>query len=471
MRTETERLGTEAVTPLLLRLALPSMIGLFISSFYVVIDRIFVGRYIGPLGLAAMNAAMPIAMLIFGVAILIGRGSSVLYSIALGRRDYEEAQRLFGLSMALFIGASLAITVGGLLFLDPLLRAFGVPESALEYGRAFLSVSLLGTLPWMLSFQNNLIRAEGFSSLAMFTQILGAVVNAILAYVFVVRFQWGMQGAAWATVIAQTASALWVMHFFWRGHSVVKLDWRTFRFYGWKMLWGVLYNGCSPFAINIAGSIIWTAQNHMLKDYGGDMAMAAFGIILTINQLLLTPLFGICMGMQPLIGYNTGARKYRRVIDIFYKSVWLSALIAVTPYLLVQLFPTTVIQMFLADNDTELLKIGVYSMRWFLLLLPLGCGTILISQYFQGVGRAPTALLIAMLRQLLFQLPLTFLLPLLFGYSGVLFSGPIGDSAAFLISFFIMRREISRLKTLIRQEHQKNKDPNEPQTLEMAVVP
>ena len=446
MRQHTEKLGTDPITPLLLKLALPSMAGLIIGNLYVIVDRMFVGKFVGATGLAAMNAAMPITMIIFAVSILIGRGSAVLYSIELGKKNYGEAQKLFGMSMFLYFIASAVITVGGLLFLDPLLFLFGIPAEALPYGREYLAVSLLGTVFIMLGFQNNLIRGEGYSGLAMFTQVIGAVLNVGLDALFVAWFGWGMAGAAWATVIAQGASALWVMWYFRSRISISKLDWRTFRFYGRSYLWRIFYNGCSPFAINIAGSLIWTIQNHMLLRYGSLLAMSAFGVILTVNQLLMGLVFGVCMGMQPLAGYNYGARHYSRVLKIFRSTVMLAVIFAVVPYLAVQLFAREIFTMFVASSDAGLIDIGVYSMRRFLLLLPIGCGSILVSQYFQSIGRAPVSLFIAMTRQIVFQIPLVLTLPLAFGYDGVLFAGPVGDALAFFIAAALMRRELRRLR-------------------------
>lgn len=445
MGAQTEKLGTDPVMPLLLRLALPSMAGLIIGNLYVIVDRMFIGKYVADLGLAAMNAAMPISMVIFAVSILIGRGSAVLYSIELGRKNYAEAQKLFGMSMLIYLIASAVITIGGLLFLDPLLNLVGIPPEALPYGRSYLSVSLYGTIFVMLGFQNNLIRGEGYSGLAMFTQVIGAVMNVGLDWLFVAKFGWGMSGAAWATVASQAASTVWVMSFFRSRRSIAKLDWRTFRFYGWNYFGRILYNGCSPFAINVAGSIIWTFQNHMLLEHGSLLAMAAFGIILTVNQLLMGLIFGVTMGMQPLIGYNTGAAKYHRVLKSFYCSILLTAVFALIPYLAVQIFARPIFTWFVDASNTKLIDLGVYSMRRFLLLLPIGCGSILVSQYFQSIGRAPVALFLAMTRQLAFQVPLLLILPQVFGYDGVLFSGPAGDALAFFVACFLMQRELKRL--------------------------
>lgn len=453
MSRHTDQLGLEPVLPLLLRLALPSLVGLMVSNLYVVVDRVFVGRYVGETGLAAMSAAMPITMIVFAVTILIGRGSSVMYSIALGEKNHTEAQRIFGYSLLLYLIAAVAITAGGLLFLDELLLGFGGPPGALAQGRAYLSISLFGTLFVMLGFHNALIRAEGFSKLAMFTQILGAGVNVGLDYLFVALFDWGMAGAAWATITAQGFSATWVMLFFLSPRSIAKLRLSTIRFHGWRRLFRMLYNGCSPFAIGIMGSLIWTVQNHQLVRHGGEMAMAAFGIILSLAQLLMTPLFGISMGMQPIVGYNTGARLYKRVRSTFFHAIRLSAIAVLIPYLLVQLFPQQIITFFVStDADPALIKLGSTSLRSYLLLFPLGCGSIMVSQYFQAIGRANKALLIAICRQLLLQLPLVFILPRFFGYNGVLFSGPVGDTLAFLIAFALMRAELRQLNQKI-QEH------------------
>lgn len=453
MHEHTEKLGTEPIMPLLLKLALPSMAGLIIGNLYVIVDRMFIGKFVGRAGLAAMNAAMPITMIIFAITILIGRGSAVLYSIELGRKNYPEAQRLFGMSMFLYFIAAVVITVGGLLFLDPLLYLFGIPSEALQLGRKYLSVSLFGTLFIMLGFQNSLIRAEGYSGLAMFTQVIGAVLNIGLDALFVVKFGWGMTGAAWATVIAQGASALWVMRYFSSQRSISKFEWSTFRFYGKEYFARILYNGCSPFAINIAGSVIWAVQNNMLSNYGGLLAMSAFGVILTLNRLLMGLVFGICMGMQPLVGYNFGAQQYPRVLKAFQSTVLLSVLFAVVPYLCVQIFAPQIFTLFVDSSDTELIEIGVYSMRRYLLLLPIGCGCILVSQYFQSIGRAPVSLFIAMTRQIGFQVPLILILPPIYGYDGVLFSGPVGDALAFFIAAFLMYREIRRLQNISIKKH------------------
>ena len=447
MPNKTERLGREPITPLLLNLALPSLAGLLISNLYLIFNRIFVGQAVGSLGLAAMNATMPISMIIFAIAILIGRGSSVLYSIALGARKYGEAQKLFGLSMALFLSASLLITVGGLLFLDDLLYFFGATDAVLSYGRSYLSISLLGTLFIMLGFQNNLIRAEGFSGLAMMTQLIGAGLNVVLDYFFVWHFNWGMSGAATATVISQGVSALWVMYFFWSGRSVVSLKWKYIQFFGWKRLYLVLYNGCSPFAINVAGSVIWAVQNRMLVTYGGELAMAAFGIILTVNQFLFTPLFGICMGMQPIIGYNYGAQKQDRVKHTLRLGIIVGVLITSSGFIICELFPHAVSAIF--TDSEELINMAATGLRICILMFPLVGAQIVISNFFQSIGKAKISIFLSLSRQLVYLLPGLLIFPGWYGLNGIWISMPVADGLAFITAIIILTVYTRKMKNTV----------------------
>lgn len=450
MKKDTEKLGTEPILPLLVRLAVPAMAGLLVGNLYVMVDRFFVGRYVGELGLAAMTAVMPISMIIWGISILIGRGSQVLYSIALGQGRINRVRRIFGQNLALILTASSFITVFGLVFLDEILFFFGLTENALEAGRAYLSVSLYGTVFLMICFQNNFIRAEGFSTLAMLTQINGACINVFLDWLFVARLGKGISGAAWATIIAQCCSAILVLSFFLSGRSVVKVSWRYIRFYSLEKVGKTLYNGISPCSIGLAGSLVWTVQNRMLKLHGGALSLAAFGVILTVSQFLFTPVFGICMGMQPVTGFNFGAEKYGRVLKAFRVSCLLGAAIGLPAWLAVMIFPHETMQLFVGDKP-ELIALGGRSMRYYIMLAPLGAGiTIFVSQYFQSVSKPLLALTIGLCRQLLFELPLAMILPHFFGYNGVVFAAPVGDCIASVIAFLLMRREIAHLVSLIR---------------------
>ncbi len=450
MRDETEKLGSAPLWGLLLKLALPAMTGLLVGNLYVIVDRIFVGRYVGETGLAAMTAVMPISMVIWGIAILIGRGGQVLYSIALGARRYQEVQRLFGQNLALSLTASVLLTVPGWIFLDELLFFFGVTSGALAAGRSYLGVSLFGTVFIMLGFLNNFIRAEGYSTLAMCTQLVGAVINVFLDWLLVARFGWGMAGAAWATVIAQAGAAAWVMAFFLSGQSIAKVRFSAIRFYGIGRVARTLYNGLSPFSIGIAGSVVWTVQNRMLIAHGGELALAAFGVILTIGQLLGTPIFGVSMGMQPVVGYNLGAGNYRRMLDAFRYSGWLLAAVELPIWLLIMLFPEPVMRLFAGDHG-RLIELGTWSLRRYLLLYPLGsCVTIFVSQYFQSVRKPLYALSIGLSKQMLLELPLAWMLPGFFGYAGVVFAAPAGDCIAAGIAGWLIHRELEKLRCKIR---------------------
>ncbi len=462
MNTETERLGTDPILPLITRLAIPAMAGLLVGNLYVMVDRVFVGRYVGEIGLAAMTAVMPITMIVWGIAILIGRGSQVLYSIALGQGRIKRVRQIFGQNIALALTAAAIITVFGLTYLDEILFFFGLTENALEAGRAYLSVSLYGTVFVMIGFQNNFIRAEGYSTLAMFTQIIGAVINVVLDWLFVAKLGKSIAGAAWATIIAQGCSAAWVTSFFLSGKSISKIDWRYIRFYSIKRVGKTLYNGISPCAIGLSGSLIWTVQNRMLALHGGALALAAFGVILTVSQFLFTPVFGICMGMQPVTGFNFGAEKYGRVLKAFKVSCILGAVIGLPTWILVMLFPYHTMSIFVG-NHPELIDLGGRSMRYYIMLAPLGAGiTIFVSQYFQSVSKPLLALTIGLCRQMLFELPLALILPNFFGYNGVVFAAPAGDCIASVLAFLLMRKEIGHLVKLIQEKCSKIPDKTSP---------
>ena len=453
-RLETERLGTDKILPLVLRLSLPSMIGLVVSSLYSFVDRVFIGRYIGETGLAAMSAALPFTTLIFAFTILIGRGCAVVYSLSLGRGDYDEAGKVFSQGITLYLLASFIIVFFGEFYLRPLLTVFGADSSSMNCAAEYMRVILLGTPFAMLTTHNHLIRAEGASGYSMLTQATGAVLNIILDWCFIHYFRWGMSGAAWATVFSQFISVVMVLWFFKR-RSVI-----DFRIKDLMLRWGIIrnvfYNGATPFLFNIVATLTWTVQNNMIhrytrdSGYSVDTVMAAFGVVMTIRHIILTPLLGISMGMQPLIGYNHGARKYSRVQRIFLASVGIACLFVLLPYAVSMVFAENVIGFFGAEG--EVLKLGVYTMRRYLLLVPIGCLCILFSHYFQGTGQPGKALFLTSVRQIIFAFPFMIALPYFFGLNGIIFAFPVSEVASMFFGLFMMVAEYRHLKNLQREE-------------------
>ncbi len=449
-RSETERLGTDSIVPLVLRLSLPAMVGLLVSSLYAFVDRIFIGNFVGELGLAAMNAAIPFMTFIFAFSILIGRGCSVIYSLALGRCDYDEAGKIFMQGMFLHLAVSLVLMTVGLSFLPQILMLFGAPELAIGHAAHYMSIALFGTPFAMILMQNHLIRAEGASAYAMVTQVVGALLNVFLDWVLMAGFDMGMRGAAIATVVSQAVSVSMVLWFFVR-RSVIQIHLPNLR-PTLGVVKRVLFNGATPFLFHFVAMLTWSIQNHMIQAYAVQSghqvaaAMASFGIIMSLHILIMTPVLGLSMGMQPLIGYNIAAGRFRRVRKIFMVSIGLSMVLVMIPYLIVQGFAGGVIALFGSKGAS--LALGVYTLRRYVILMPLGSTTALFAHYFQGTGQAGKALLISFVRQVLFALPLMIFLPRFWGYDGIVFAFPIAEFFGMLFGVAIMAIELEKLKKL-----------------------
>lgn len=449
-RRETERLGTDRIVPLVLRLSLPATIGLLVSSLYSLVDRIFIGNYVGEIGLVAMNAAIPFTTFIFAFSILIGRGCAVLYSLALGRRDYEQAGKIFAQGVFLDLAVSLVLMTLGLSFLPEILKLFGAPEMAIEHAVGYMSISLYGTPFAMLIMHNHLIRAEGASTYSMVTQIVGALLNVFLDWVLMAGFDMGMRGAAIATVASQAVSVAMIFGFFVR-RSVIHFHFSNLR-PTVGVVQHVLFNGATPFLFHFVATLTWSIQNHMIQIYavrsGHQVAaaMASFGIVMVLHHLVMTPVLGLAMGMQPLIGYNLGAMKFRRVRKIFVFSTVIAWILVMIPYLVVEFFATGVIALFGAQGDS--LHLGVYTLRRYLILMPIGSMCVIFAHYFQGTGQPAKALLISFVRQIFFALPLMIFLPRVWGYNGIIFAFPIAEIFGMLFGVAILYREFAKLKRL-----------------------
>lgn len=447
-RRETERLGTDRIIPLVLRLSLPAMLGLLVSSLYVFVDRLFVGNLIGEVGLAAMNSVIPFTTFIFAFSILIGRGCAVIYSIALGRRDYQEAGRIFAQGIALDLIISFVLMTIGLSFLPSILRLFGAADEAIGLAHQYMSVSLYGTPFVLLTMQNHLIRSEGASTYAMMSQITGALLNVFLDWLFMSQFGLGIRGAAAATVISQGVTVLLVMHFFAR-RSVIRFSFRNLVLTR-NIFVQVMFNGMTPFLFHFVATLTWTIQNHMIQKYAllsghpVASAMAAFGIVMSLYHVVMTPVLGLGMGMQPLIGYNIGAGKYRRVRKTFVFALLTAFALALVPYAFLQILAEPVVRLFGAQDDS--LRLSVYTLRRYILLMPLGSLVVMFSHYFQGTGQAKSALWISSVRQLFLALPLMILLPHFFGYAGIVFASPIAEVGGMIFGLLLMSGEFARLK-------------------------
>ncbi|EKD81256.1 MAG: hypothetical protein ACD_39C01887G0002 [uncultured bacterium] len=449
--SQTRDLETMPISKLLIRFAIPAITGTMVTSLYNVVDRIFLGRYVGELGIAATTVAMPLMMLVMAIGMLIGFGTNSQISIRLGEKNYDEAERLLGQGLFLFVVTSLIFTAVSLYYMKPLLLIFGATERVLPYAQTYLSIVVIGTITHLISFgANSFIRGEGNPRVAMATMIIGGVINVILDYLFIGIFGWGMAGAAWATVIGYSVSAIWVLQYFISGRSVVKLYWRNFRM-NWESTKGVLVMGSPPFIMNSIASVQMSLFNNQLARFGGDNAISVMGVIMSFSLIWQMPIVGVSQGLQPVVGYNYGARKFVRVKKALYMAILASTAICVVFFVMIQLFPEPLFKLFVSNNASDLVREGASAVRRFLLMLPIVGFLIITGNYFQFTGRPRSSLILTVSRQVFVLIPALLILPEYLGLNGVWYVMPTSDLCAFIMTGFYFVHERRRLKSLITE--------------------
>lgn len=449
---QSDQMAVETIPKLLIRFSLPAIVGMLVSSLYNIVDSIFVGRGVGSLALAGVTVSIPIITIFMACIMLIGMGATSLISIRLGEGRGDDAERIIGNALVLFLIIGITLTIVGLIFLEPILIFFGASPNILPYSMDYMRIILMGsTLLAIGTGMNNFIRAEGNPKIAMNTMLIGAVTNIILDYIFIFIFKWGIKGAATATIISYGVTSTWVLYHFLAGNSSLKLRFENLKLKG-LVVKGIMVVGFPTFVLQVTGSIQQLILNRSLAEYGGDLALAVIGIIMIIITFLVMPAMGISQGAQPIIGFNYGAKNYGRVKDTLKLSILSATLIVTFGFLISRVFPAQLIGMF--NDDPELIKLGIHSMEIFFKFLPLIGVQMISSSYFQATGKPNQATILGLSRQVLIFIPLLILLPRYFGLEGIWWSGPLSDLGAFLLTSLWLWVEI---KNLNRSEDLKNK--------------
>lgn len=444
-KDNTHQLGTLGVGKLLLRFSVPAIVGMMVQSLYNVVDRIFIGNGVGALGLAGATVSFPFMLIFMAFGMLIGLGGNALLSISLGEGKREYAGKVLNNSFVLIVIISAALTVLGLAFLEPLLRFAGASETILPYAGDYMRVILYGVIFNGIGFgMNNFIRGEGNPKMAMATMLIGAVLNIILDPLFIFVFNMGIGGAAWATVISQTIAGLWVLRYFLSKDSLLGLKLSAMRL-DRQVILRILALGSAPFAMQIAASALNTILNNQLQQYGGDLAISAMGIIYSVAMLILMPIFGLNQGAQPIIGYNFGARKYKRVVRTAELAIFVATAITTLGWIVTRVFPEQIIQAF-SQGNPELVQIGSSAMGLFFVMFPLIGFQIVAGNFFQAIGKPKHAMLLSLSRQVLFLIPLLFILPGFFGLKGVFGASPTADFLSSVVTALFFFLELRRLK-------------------------
>ena len=417
---------------LLWQYAVPAIIATTATSFYNIIDRIFIGQGVGPLAISGLALTFPIMNLGTALGTLVGAGSSAIISIRMGEKRREEAIQTLGNAFVLNMIIGLLFSVLALCFLDPLLYLFGASDATLPFARDFMRIILIGNVITHLFFGlNNIIRASGYPTKAMISLLLTIGINIILAPLFIFVFHWGIKGAATATVISQSAGLVWVVSHFLSRKPYVHFTKHCFRLSA-RIIGSIFSIGVAPFLIHCCACLIAILMNLQSGTYGGDMAIGAFGIINSIISLLIMIMFGFTQGMQPIVGYNWGAKQHDRAIEAFRLTIYYATTVAVIGFLAAECFPHFIARWF--TSSQELIDITTKGLRIYVICLPLVGFQVVTTNFFQSIGKAGISIFLSMTRQLLFLTPLLLLFPPLFGLDGVWFASPAADLISALVT-------------------------------------
>ncbi|KQS44513.1 MATE family efflux transporter [Exiguobacterium sp. Leaf196] len=432
MNKNTARLGEAPVNQLLLSLSLPAMVGMLVTALYNIVDTIFVAQGIGTAAVAAVGIAFPVQLVLMAIANSIGIGGAAIASQRLGQKQTDSASRAYAnVLMAVFFISMLAI-ISAFIFVEPLLRLFGATDEIMPYSIAFLRVLLIGSPFFMLTMASSaMLRAEGRANYQMRVMLTTVAINIVLTPLFIFGLDWGIQGAALGTVVAQIVGALLVFRFFFtkRRQTGLTLNRSAFK-PDFRLTFRMMQIGSSSFIMQVSQSVLFITVNHMLVRYGGTTELATFAVINKFMALVGMPIMGIVQGMQPIVGYNFGSRQFSRMSLAIKLAIRYGLSLSISLWLLIQLFPRFWVGLF--TEEATLLQEGSSAMRILFALSFVYGIQMIVNGMYQSLAKAKVALFLSLSRQTLYTIPLVLILPVFFGVNGVWFAFPIADAMAVL---------------------------------------
>ena len=435
---KTKELGTKPIGELLMKYAVPAVVAMTASSLYNIVDRIFIGRIpdVGTLSLGGLAVTFPIMNLSAAFGAMVGVGSATLMSIKLGQKDYATAERVLGNLVSLNIIIGIVVGVLGLIFIDPLLLFFGASENTLQYAHDYMEIILYGNVVTHLYLGlNSALRSTGHPHVAMSATIATVIINAILDPLFIFSFGMGIQGAACATILAQVVALIAVIIVLSNKRDLIHLH---AGIYGLKkrIVKNILSIGLSPFAMQLCACLVVILINHGLTKHGGDLAIAAYGIVNGITFLFVMVVLGICQGMQPIAGFNFGAQKPERVDEVLRKAIMLATIVMCGAFILCEFFPHYPVALF--TNDPELADLAVSGMKIIVIMFPIVGFQIVVGNFFQSIGMAKRSIFMSVSRQLVFLVPFLLIFPELWGTDGVWISIATADGIATITAVIML---------------------------------
>ncbi len=455
VETNENPLGTEKISKLIKRFAIPCIISLVVSSLYNIVDQIFIGQGVGYLGNAATNIVFPFTVITLAFSLMIGDGASSYLSLSLGKNDKESATKGIGNAIAISVILGILFLIIGFVFQDGLLKLFGVTESSYEYAKQYMTYIVIG-MPFFIvtNALNSIIRADGSPQYAMATMLVGAILNIILDPIAIFVLHMGVKGAAIATVVGQVVSGVVSILYIRKFKSItltkesMKLEFKTIK--------KICSLGISSFITQVAVTVVIIVINQMLtkygaeSKYGSDIPLSALGIVMKVSQIVNAIVIGLAAGAQPIIGFNYGAQKYERVLNTYGFVIKVGFVITCIGTLTFQVFPQVIINLF-GQEDELYNEFAKMSFRVFLMFLIFNSFQITSGIFFQAIGNPIKAAILSLSRQIVFLVPALLILPRFFGVQGVLYAGPTADCLAFILAVTFAVREMKKLKNMSKE--------------------
>ena len=443
-KSATLELGTKPVGKLLAQYAFPAIIAMIAASLYNIVDRIFIGQIVGPMAISGLAITFPFINLgaAFGAAVGIGASTSI--SVKLGQRDYETAENILGntVTLNLIIGSAFGIIC--LIFLDPILRFFGASDATIPYARSFMEVILAGNVISHMYFgMNAVLRAASKPRQAMMATIFTVLINIVLDFIFIRLWGWGIRGAAFATVLSQALALCWQMKQLTNKDEILHLKRGIYRLKR-HLVENIISIGISPFLMNVCACVVVIFMNNQLVKYGGDIAVGAFGIAYSVAMVFIMFVIGLDQGMQPIAGYNYGSQQTDRLMRVLKLTIFAATGIMVTAWLIAHLAPYYCARMF--TKDPELIRQAIKAIQINMMMYPIVGFQMVVTNFFQCIGKVKISIFLSLSRQLLFLIPLLVILPQFFNLNGVWASLPSSDFLASLVAAIIMITYMRRLK-------------------------
>ena len=439
-KVTSQDLGTKPIGKLLIKQAVPASIGILVMSLNILVDTIFVGNWIGPNAIAAINVVLPVSFFIAALGMAIGIGGSSIISRALGGNDRKKALTTFGNQITLTLLLTIALVIPGLWYVDAIIPAFGGKGAIFQPAKIYYVIVLYG-IPFLAlcMMGNTVIRAEGKPKFAMYAMMIPSVGNLVLDYIFIKVFDFGMYGAAWATTGSYILCLSFIFWFFLSKNSELRI---TDCFY--KLQLPIVKEigslGFVTLSRQAMVSITYLLMNNILFDLGGETSVTAYAIVGRMLMFALFPVYGITQGFVPIAGYNYGAEQYKRVRQTIMTAISYGIALAAVVFVFLMVFPHTITSLF--TQDAEVIKETPPAMRWVFAATPVIGIQLIGAAYFQAIGKATPALLLTLLRQGLFFIPLIFILPSFYGELGVWMAFPVSDVLATVVTAYFLHREV-----------------------------